>query len=68
MHRRRGSVHRWLTVLLVIVALAFILIGAYGTYLADQAGYLPWQEEPTRIAVTPFADLTMPTPESTPTR
>lgn len=43
-----------------VIALALVLIiavGAYGTYLANEAGRLPWQEEPTRIPITPFADI-----------
>ena len=42
--------------LLVAVALALV-VGGYGMYLASLAGELPWQAEPTRIAVTPFADI-----------
>jgi hypothetical protein len=33
-------------------------------YLASVAGELPWQEDPTRIPITPFADIpgfTLPT-------
>ena len=54
MRRRLSPI--WIGV--IAVALAFIvLIGAYGTYLANAAGRLPWQEEPTRIPITPFADI-----------
>jgi hypothetical protein len=49
--------HRWLTFMAAIV-LAFVLFtGSFGIYLADEAGKLPWQEDPTRIPVTPFADI-----------
>jgi predicted metal-binding protein len=34
-----------------------IFVGGFGYYLADSAGKLPWQEDPTRIAITPFADI-----------
>jgi hypothetical protein len=37
---------------------------AMGMYLASVAGELPWQEDPTRIPITPFADIpgfTLPT-------
>lgn len=41
-----------------LLALVVVLIVAgYALYLANMAGRLPWQEEPTRIPVTPFADL-----------
>jgi len=58
--------------LLVGLALLFVLVAAgYGTYLAGEAGRLPWQEDPTRIPITPFADIPgfgapTPTPTSTP--
>jgi hypothetical protein len=35
--------------LLILVALALAFAGS--------AGFLPWQPEPTRIPITPFADL-----------
>jgi hypothetical protein len=41
---------------LLAIAVVLIVVG-YATYLANMAGRLPWQEEPTRIPVTPFADL-----------
>ena len=48
--------------LVVIIALATVV---YAGYLAGEAGRLPWQEDPTRIPVTPFGDIpgfTPPTP------
>jgi hypothetical protein len=51
--------HRWLTFMAAIV-LAFVLFtGSFGIYLADEAGKLPWQEDPTPISdsITPFADI-----------
>ena len=50
--RRRGL----LAIVAAVLVLAFIL-GAWGMYAAGSAGMLPWQPEPTRIAITPFADL-----------
>lgn len=49
---------------LVLIPIGIVLF--FSLYLADQAGELPWQTDPTRIPVTPFANLpTMPagTPE-----
>ena len=71
MERRARSVSlcRWLTVVLVVFVLAVIAIGAFGTYMASEAGMLPWQEDPTRIPITPFAGLpgiSTPLPQGTP--
>ncbi len=44
------------TVLLVILVLVVIII-AVGLFMAGSQNLLPWQPEPTRIPVTPFADL-----------
>ncbi len=49
--------HRALSAVLLAVALVILVTGGYGVYLAGSAGYLPWQEEPTRIPITPFADI-----------
>lgn len=46
------------------VVVALIVVGSWTFYDAWQLGVLPWQPEPTRIVVTPFADL--PTPSATP--
>ncbi len=40
---------------LVLVPLLILLVLALS--LASSAGMLPWQPEPTRIPITPFADL-----------
>jgi hypothetical protein len=59
----------WLGVLLVAVAFA-ASAGGFGIWLAGEAGRLPWQAEPTRIAVTPFAGIPgfgTPTPTETST-
>jgi hypothetical protein len=43
--------------LIVGVLILTFAIAGYGIFLASEAGRLPWQEEPTRIAITPFADI-----------
>lgn len=54
MPRRRGRGTLVLTLLSIVVVL---LVAGYALYLGNMAGRLPWQEEPTRIPVTPFANL-----------
>ncbi len=49
--------HRWLTLLATTALIIALLVGSYGLYLASVAGRLPWQEEPTWIPITPFADI-----------
>lgn len=61
MRQRRSRF--WLGIL-IVVALVVIAAGSFGLYVANEAGQLPWQADPTRIAVTPFADLP---PAATPT-
>ncbi|MFL5758565.1 MAG: hypothetical protein ACJ789_02435 [Thermomicrobiales bacterium] len=65
---------RWLTFFGIIVLAFLVVTGGFGFWLADEAGRLPWQEDPTRvaIAITPFADIpgfSAPTavPNTTPT-
>ncbi len=41
---------------LAIALVLTVVIGGYGMFLASEAGRLPWQVDPTRIPVTPFAD------------
>jgi hypothetical protein len=43
--------------LIVAALLAVFVVGGYGMYLASEAGRLPWQVDPTRIPITPFADI-----------
>lgn len=43
-------------VLLLILVLAVIIV-AVGLFMVGSQGLLPWQPEPTRIPITPFADL-----------
>lgn len=40
---------------LLIVGL--LIAGGFAFYLANAAGELPWQTDPTRIPVTPFGDI-----------
>ena len=54
---RRVLRRRWVGVLAGLVLLPLVAFGAYGYYLADSADMLPWQADPTRIPVTPFADI-----------
>jgi len=52
----------WLRWLALAALLAVIAVGIFGGWLAGQAGMLPWQEDPTRVAtgITPFAGLDLP--------
>ena len=61
--------HRWLRLLAVAALLVVLAIGSLGTYLAGEAGRLPWQEEPTRIPIIPFEGIpgfSAPTRAATP--
>jgi hypothetical protein len=49
--------HPWLTFFAAILLTFVVVTGGFGIYLADEAGRLPWQEDPTRIPITPFADI-----------
>jgi hypothetical protein len=44
------------TIVITGVVLALLALAAALT-LAGSAGFLPWQPEPTRVPITPFADL-----------
>jgi hypothetical protein len=44
-------------VIAVIVLVPLLILAVWGLSLAGSAGFLPWQPEPTRIPITPFADL-----------
>ena len=48
---------RWGRVIAVLVLIPALIALGFGLYLGSLAGELPWQEDPTRIAITPFADL-----------
>ena len=64
--------HPWLTLLIAAAVLLVVVVGASGLWLAGEAGQLPWQADPTRIPITPFADIpgfnapTPPAPTVTP--
>jgi hypothetical protein len=46
------------TLVIAVIALVTLLIlAAWGLSLAGSAGFLPWLPEPTRIPITPFAEL-----------
>lgn len=49
--------HPVLTVLGVVIILFTVIAMSYGVFIASEAGRLPWQEDPTRIPITPFADI-----------
>ena len=50
--RRRSAL-----LIAVVVLVPLLILAAWGLSLAGSAGVLPWQPEPTRIPITPFADL-----------
>ena len=50
--RRRSAL-----LIAVVVLVPLLILAAWGLSLAGSAGFLPWQPEPTRISITPFADL-----------
>lgn len=41
----------------VVVLVPLLILIVVTLSLASSAGVLPWQPEPTRIPITPFADL-----------
>ncbi len=45
-------------IIAVVVLVPLLILAVWGLSLAGSAGFLPWQPEPTRIPITPFADLT----------
>ena len=53
---RRAWNREWIRVLLVVGLIGVIAVGGFGVYLLSVAGDLPWQVDPTRIPITPFAD------------
>jgi hypothetical protein len=59
--RRRRSL-----AIAVIVLVPLLILAAWGLSLAGSAGFLPWQPEPTRIPITPFANLPSGTTVGTP--
>ena len=53
----RAVRHRSVRILGVVAILIMVAIAVFGLFLAGEAGRLPWQEDPTRIPITPFADI-----------
>jgi hypothetical protein len=49
--RRRNQV------IAAVVLIPLLILAVIALSVAGSAGFLPWQPEPTRIAITPFADL-----------
>jgi hypothetical protein len=54
---RRIFHKRWTRIAAVLVVIPMIGVAAFGIWIASVAGELPWQTDPTRIPVTPFADI-----------
>ena len=57
--------HPVLSIYGTLLAILLLVFVGYAVYLAGAAGELPWQVDPTRIPVTPFADIpgfSAPTP------
>ncbi len=61
---RRALSHGWVRLLVVVGVLGVLIVGGFGVYLLSVAGDLPWQVDPTRIPITPFADAPGFTPPS----
>ena len=51
--QRRGAGRTIATLVLIPIGLVIL----FSLYLANTAGELPWQTDPTRVPVTPFANL-----------
>lgn len=47
----------WVRLLIVVGVVGMLIVGGFGLYLLSLAGELPWQVDPTRIPITPFADV-----------
>lgn len=57
MDQERTPVSRRRAIVATVVLIPIALVLFASLYLANQAGELPWQVDPTRIPVTPFANL-----------
>jgi hypothetical protein len=61
-----GPKRRHLVIALVVVV-PLLVLAVWGLTVAGSAGVLPWQPEPTRIPITPFANLPELSSAGTPT-
>ena len=52
-----GPRRRRTLLIALVVVVPLLVLAAWGLTVAGSAGVLPWQPEPTRIPITPFADL-----------
>lgn len=52
-----SSRRRRTLIILLVVLIPVLILVAWGMFTAGSAGMLPWQPDPTRIPITPFADL-----------
>jgi hypothetical protein len=52
-----GADGRRAMVIVLVILVPLLHIAAWGLTFAGSAGMLPWQPEPTRIPITPFAGL-----------
>lgn len=60
------STRRKIIATLVLIPIGLVIL--FSLYLANTAGELPWQTDPTRIPITPFANLPTSVPDAgTPT-
>jgi len=53
---RRAWRHTWVRLVVAVGVLGVLIVGGFGLYLLSVAGDLPWQVDPTRVPITPFAD------------
>ena len=51
---------------LIAVVVVVVVLAIVGLWYGGQQGMLPWQPEPTRIPITPFANLPGTTGTPTP--
>lgn len=66
MRTPKTNARTWVLSALAIGILLVVIVGGWTFYDLWQAEALPWQPDPTRVVVTPFADLPIPagTPSS----
>jgi hypothetical protein len=54
---KRQRIGRRARILIAAILIPVFIFGAVGFYVANQAGALPWQADPTPIPVVPFENL-----------